>query len=142
MILGLVLTQVVITIFGYLVGELLLLGDTGTWVGIILVGVTCLVLTLSGAIRVWRGDGSAAQTGAPTSPGRPAPTEPKPRWMKGVTVLMVGLAATAAAGLGAGNIAFEVLDISDAGAWVAASAVWLIGFILSVRASRKAARPM
>ena len=56
--------------------------------------------------------------------------------------MIVGLAATAAAGLGAGNIAFEVLDVSDAGAWVAASAVWLIGFILSVRAFRKATRPV
>ncbi|MCJ7552164.1 MAG: hypothetical protein MUQ30_21040, partial [Anaerolineae bacterium] len=141
LILGLVFTWVVAMVVGSIASDQMRLGDTETWVAVILSVGTCLVLVVRGAIRVWRRDGSAAQPGAPTSPALPVAAEPKPRRLRGAVVLMVGLAATAAAGLGAGNIAFEVLDVDDAGAWVVASAVWLVGLILSVSASRKATQP-
>ena len=141
LILGLVLTWVVALIVGNIASAQMRLGDKETWVAVILSVGTCLVLVVRGAIRVWRPDGSAAQPRAPTSPAMPSPTKPQPRRLRGAVVLVVGLAATAAAGLGAGNIAFEVLDVDDAGAWVVAGVVWLVGLILSIRVSRKAAQP-
>jgi hypothetical protein len=64
--------------------------------------------------------------------------KPSPRRFWGCATLLLGIAITAATGFGAGNIAYETLNIRDeATTWLCAGVVWLGGLIVSIVLARK-----
>ena len=79
-----------------------------------------------------------------TPPLRPGPSVvyesvPKPRRFLGVVVFLFSLALTFGAGLLAGSVVSNAVH-DEIQPWLAAGAVWLVGFILTVRWARKVSR--
>jgi len=131
---GLILTLGVVILVLTMADEMMHLGESERYTIGAFVGLTCAVLSARLAARVFQSGGR--QSSQP--PGAGSET-PKPKTFWAIAVALVGLGLTAGAGLLAGNLAFEVLNLDDAGAWVAAVAVWLTGLALTIALARKVA---